>query len=186
MTSEIANAIWTILVEECGASDLPDSRGSFVYYATTKDWITFRFQGDLGLEGKVNRGPPTGYNPSHWQVSYSKEDYSLERAVKEELANRRLATLWAESQEPKPSLPVQLMARQERITLVAHAETLGWDTTELPTFSDGSWYQHMTRGKLEEVWIGMRYIQCVYTAPDVIDFYTDPEAAKMILEVSRP
>jgi hypothetical protein len=92
LTEQEADAVYTILIEECGERDHADGRerGSFVRYMTSNEnGKEFRFQGALGFGGKcwINSNRPVPY------VTYYPEDYSVERENMVDRANERIAAL---------------------------------------------------------------------------------------------
>jgi len=73
LSSEVANEIWTILVEECGASeDSVVGRGNFVPFLLTEPsggLSEYRFQGEIGFGGKIY------FNPRQFYVGcYTEEE----------------------------------------------------------------------------------------------------------------
>jgi hypothetical protein len=85
----IADEIWKVLVETCGARDPNDwMRRSLRSYLTDgADWHEFRFQGVLGFGGKF-------CDDGHrWRVKCYPEDRTPEREQMIAEANRRLAEL---------------------------------------------------------------------------------------------
>ncbi|MCK5641158.1 MAG: hypothetical protein KAJ19_10185 [Gammaproteobacteria bacterium] len=82
MTTEQANAVFDILVEDCGACE--DERGSFVHYFTTGGQ-EYRFRGMLGFGGK--------FRPKTMSVDYYPEDKTPERERIQATVNRKLAKL---------------------------------------------------------------------------------------------
>jgi len=87
MTPEVANDIYNILVEECGA---PESmRENFVYSQTNEFIKEWRFQGRLRFGGKFWRRR----DDSQWDVNYYPEDQTAERDAMQARANERLADL---------------------------------------------------------------------------------------------
>ena len=85
MNEATANAIYDILVEECGAP--MRNRRDFVYHQTDSDIREWRFSGSLGFGGKFWRS-------DKWYVSYYQEHQTPERDAMERAANARLATLY--------------------------------------------------------------------------------------------
>jgi len=87
ITEEIANAIYDILVDTCGAN--PQDRATFVHSHTEAKYLSteFRFCGLIGFGGKFR-------NYSGWWVDcYNEEvNYSSMRAILH--ANRKLQALW--------------------------------------------------------------------------------------------
>ena len=95
MTEEMANRVYDVLVETCGAPDRKDSwdRESFVRNHLGDDPATeWRFQGLLGFGGKFWR---EGYG-TKWDVSYYSEDRTDERDKMVGEANKKLALLLEE------------------------------------------------------------------------------------------
>lgn len=84
-------AIYDVLVEECGAWDSPDHREAFA--VLFPGCVEYRFQGSLGFGGKVwaNRGSV--------YVNCYLEDLTPERAEAIRRANARLAVPYTEGDE---------------------------------------------------------------------------------------
>jgi hypothetical protein len=87
LTNEQANAVYSILVEECGAPD--GQRVDFVYHATTQDGehgagLEWRFQGSLGFGGKYYH-----HAGRQWVDCYT-EDETPERLASIQRAEARL------------------------------------------------------------------------------------------------
>lgn len=94
MNEKTANAIYDILVEECGAPSHADSRMNFVQSQIVEVVREWRFQGNLMFGGKFWRqeyGRPSRNNS--WYVNYYNEHQTPERDAMQEAANARLATL---------------------------------------------------------------------------------------------
>lgn len=97
ITPEVANQIWDIIVETCGANDHPDSwdRQSFVNFAsadeaTQKDrgsWTEWRFCGSFGFGGKV-------WNNGDFYVTCYKEEETRANLKRVQAANARLSALY--------------------------------------------------------------------------------------------
>jgi len=91
LTPEQADAVYTILVEECGADDATYARDSFVRYMTddsvVKEW---RLIGDLGFGGKcrINSNHPLPY------VDCYPEHETPERLAMIAKANERITALF--------------------------------------------------------------------------------------------
>lgn len=87
ITQEVANQIWDILVETCGASEtsLAFGRDAFIRCATDS-WTEFRFGGELGGGGKV-------YNNGTFYVATYREEETPRRIKMMEKANQRLSAL---------------------------------------------------------------------------------------------
>lgn len=87
LTAEQANAIWDVLVEHAGASEL--GRSDFVDVETWQDCTEYRFQGSLGFGGKFWR------NRDRWYVTAYPEDVRglPERQQAIDTANAALAEL---------------------------------------------------------------------------------------------
>jgi hypothetical protein len=87
-----AEAIWAVLVEECGAK----TDHGFVHHQTNRHVTEWRFIGNLGFGGKFwrnsSRRPDDSWG-EHWYVTYYPEDQSAERDAAENAANERLWTL---------------------------------------------------------------------------------------------
>lgn len=92
-TPDQANAIYDVLVEECGAPLDDDSRVMFgVYLAGGGAFpFEFRFQGDLGFGGKFRATA----DACRWRVDCYPEDRTPERDEMVRRANARLAELEA-------------------------------------------------------------------------------------------
>lgn len=85
--ADVADAIWCVLVEECGCRDDPRDRSSFTHYLGASDWAEWRFQGALGFGGKF-------YNDHFsWRVGCYREDDTPERLAMMARANARLAAM---------------------------------------------------------------------------------------------
>jgi hypothetical protein len=100
VTPATANAIYSILVEECGADSAADSRGDFVDYLARPTFLNggayeFRFQGSLGFGGKFRMAA----GGSRWRVDYYPEDRTPERDAMVERANDRLFKLESRAAE---------------------------------------------------------------------------------------
>ena len=85
MNNQKANAIFDILVQECGA--FGDDRLGFVYNQTTEPVSEWRFCGKLGFGGKFWR------NNGRMYVSCYPDDETPERMKMIEAANKRLELL---------------------------------------------------------------------------------------------
>ena len=85
MNDQKANAIFDILVKECGAFD--DDRLGFVYNQTAEPVSEWRFCGKLGFGGKFWR------NNGKWYVNCYREDETPKRMKMIEAANKRLELL---------------------------------------------------------------------------------------------
>lgn len=121
LTSEQADAIYTILVEECGEIDYADNRQreSFVRYMTNDDDYPkeFRFQGDLGFGGKCRLNGNRGGVP---YVDFYPEDHTVARENMVDRANERIASLLAtQAQAPNVTQPAQSLARQFAAALLS-------------------------------------------------------------------
>ena len=82
MNEQKANAIFDILVQECGASE--EDRLGFVYQQTTEDVREWRFCGFLGFGGKF-------WNKADGIcVNCYREDETPERRKMIDAANKRL------------------------------------------------------------------------------------------------
>lgn len=92
LTRDQANAVYDILIEECGATDpRGHERVSFAYYMMDeRSFKEFRFQGSLGFGGKcrLNGNYPVPY------VDCYREDQTTERLVMILRANERIAALF--------------------------------------------------------------------------------------------
>ena len=87
MDAELAYHIYTILIEECGASDRTRDREDFIAEATQSTFSEYRFCGNLGFGGKFykSRSKP------HWYVSLYPEDRTPVRDETVSQANKRLS-----------------------------------------------------------------------------------------------
>ena len=83
---EVANKIYDILVEECGAWE--GDRDMFLFHF--KDITEYRFCGNLGFGGKIWRRQPLFSPPSYW-VSCYPEDRTPSINEMVQKANARLA-----------------------------------------------------------------------------------------------
>ena len=97
LTEQEANAVYSILVEECGASRRPEEKLSFMFYMTDdghplKEW---RFQGSLGFGGKCR----INSNHEHPYVDCYPEDETPARRRAIDRANARLAAMFEAEQE---------------------------------------------------------------------------------------
>lgn len=84
--SELAEAVYDVLVEECRAH--PDDRATFVRNFDEHARLEWRFVGALGMGGKVWKQT----RPMLFVTCYS-EDETPERLAMIERANARLAAL---------------------------------------------------------------------------------------------
>ena len=87
LTPEQANAVYDILVQECGAWDRDYERQNFVMNQTTEEVPEWRFCGKLGFGGKFWNNCGRRY------VTCYREDENPERLKMIEAANKRLAAL---------------------------------------------------------------------------------------------
>jgi hypothetical protein len=90
MTRDQANAVYDILVQECGASETYLScseRGHFIQQQIEREVTEWRFCGNLGFGGKFWRIGGRLY------VSCYRDDETPERLKMIEAANKRLAAL---------------------------------------------------------------------------------------------
>jgi len=95
MNESTANAIWDILVAECGLRDDQRNREHFVYNQTHEVVREWRFQGALGFGGKFWR------SFGRWYVNNYREDETAERDAMIEKATARLTEL-KEKYRPAP------------------------------------------------------------------------------------
>ena len=79
-----ANAIYDILVEECGAPEEAYDREYFVRHQTTDEISEWRFQGNLGFGGKFWNCNNRLY------VNCYREDETPLRQIMIDVANKRL------------------------------------------------------------------------------------------------
>lgn len=79
-----ANAVYDVLVEECGA---PESMRDHFIYQTNGVVREWRFSGNLGFGGKFWR------SSGRWYVNNYNEDRTPERDAMIEAADKRLAEL---------------------------------------------------------------------------------------------
>lgn len=93
LTREQADAVYSVLVEECGATDdhMSFDRDSFVHYFTNTAHPEFRFQGQLGFGGKCRMD---SHHPIP-RVDYYPEDYSVARENMIDRANARIQELFS-------------------------------------------------------------------------------------------
>jgi len=87
LTVEQANAIYDVLVKECGACDYGHDRESFVHRQITEEIPEWRFCGDLGFGGKFWR------NCGRWYVTCYREDETPKRLAMIDAANESLGKL---------------------------------------------------------------------------------------------
>lgn len=88
MNATLADLVWDILVEYCGASDRPFDREMFIRsQLKQKPPSEFRFCGRLGFGGKFWQ------NMGQLYVTCYPEDETKERKQMIEAANRALANL---------------------------------------------------------------------------------------------
>lgn len=96
LTSDEAANVYSILVEECGASARAEEQLSFAIYMTDefpiKEW---RFQGTLGFGGKCR----VNSNHNYPYVTCYPEDETPARLAAIERANARLAALFGAALE---------------------------------------------------------------------------------------
>ena len=94
MKKDVAEAIWRILVEVCGARNSMISKMQFINFHTSTHAIPseWRFQGDLGFGGKFWHAGESGKAEVIYVTCY-KEDKNVERASKIDEANKRLAEI---------------------------------------------------------------------------------------------
>ena len=90
------DALYTILVEECRASE--DLRADFLYTAKTGRLKEFRFRGALGLGGKLRSAPLARGERLIW-VEYYPADHTAERDKMIDAAYTRILTLVRAAQE---------------------------------------------------------------------------------------
>jgi hypothetical protein len=85
LSPEIADKVWTILVEECEASKREEEREVFVFLMGRNNIAEYRFCGSLGFGGK--------FWSDRFKVSCYIEDETEEKRLAMERANARLAIL---------------------------------------------------------------------------------------------
>jgi hypothetical protein len=83
LSSDIADKVWTILVEECGVPER--EREIFIFLIGMDDITEYRFCGNLGFGGK--------FWPNKFEVNCYQEDENEERRTAMEKANGRLVAL---------------------------------------------------------------------------------------------
>lgn len=83
LSHELADEVWTVLVEECGANE--NDRENFVFLTNIQDIAEYRFIGNLGFGGKFWSGK--------FIVSCYPEDSNEMREAAIQKANARLAAL---------------------------------------------------------------------------------------------
>lgn len=91
--ADIADRIYSILVETCGASSNSHDRDSFIYNHTKTEYTSqeFRFGGWLGFGGKFrNHG-------NFWSVDCYREDESAVTLLMIDNANTKLQALYLET-----------------------------------------------------------------------------------------
>jgi hypothetical protein len=91
LTEREANAVWSVLVTEAGASSDADDRREFVYHQTTEFVSEFRFMGSLGFGGKFWRGR----RDERWYVTCYPEHMTPDRRQIVADTNAALAELHA-------------------------------------------------------------------------------------------
>lgn len=91
MNEKKANAIYDILVQECGARE--DERPSFLFHQTAEQVSEWRFCGKLGFGGKFWRQGGSLFTKELIYVDCYKEDRTPERQAMIEAASKRLAAL---------------------------------------------------------------------------------------------
>lgn len=84
----VAEEVWTILVETCGADNREPHHSDFVRFAANQGITEYRFMGKLGFGGKV-------YAQGGFWVSCYPEDRTPERLQMILEANKRLKPLWS-------------------------------------------------------------------------------------------
>lgn len=82
---KVANVLFDIVVEECGALEL--DREDYVRYATSSEPLEYRFGGLLGFGGKIY------HNGDRVYVSCYVEDFNETRSRMITRANARIAEL---------------------------------------------------------------------------------------------
>lgn len=87
---QLADAVYTVLVEECGAPD-DRMRHSFIRYFTSERFPEWRFQGHLGFGGKCRI--TSNYKIPH--VDCYREDETPDRLAMIDRANARIQELFA-------------------------------------------------------------------------------------------
>jgi hypothetical protein len=103
----VANQIYSILEEECGASKYGHDRFEFVVQMCDRDCTEFRFQGFLGFGGKLYRSYDKVY------VGYYPEDETSDRKIAADKANKRIETL-LEVSGVKPESAEEYRRRKNR------------------------------------------------------------------------
>jgi hypothetical protein len=89
LEESIADRIWTVLVQEAGASER--DRAAFVYHQTHHFVTEYRFCGNLGFGGKIWRG--SSYQSPVYVTCYG-EDENTKRTKAIENTNRKLKELF--------------------------------------------------------------------------------------------
>lgn len=89
VTEPIARAIYTVVIEECGAD--PEFISDFSSVAQAGDWTEWRFCGGLGFGGKLRA--PGSFGRNYPVVTCYPEDETPTRQQAIDLANARLRSL---------------------------------------------------------------------------------------------
>jgi hypothetical protein len=84
----IAEMIWQVLVETCGADNTDHHRETFVRTAQVQGITEYRFMGKLGFGGKL-------YAQGEFRVDCYHEDLTSEREKMIDVANERLKQFWS-------------------------------------------------------------------------------------------
>lgn len=84
LTENMAERVWVVLVEECGANPSADAKWEFVHHQTREHCSEYRFQGKLGFGGKLWN------NSLRLSVNCYPEDLTDERGEIMMRANARL------------------------------------------------------------------------------------------------
>ena len=89
ITTELADKIWDILVEDCGA--IETEREGFIHAAKTTKNLEYRFCGKLGFGGKIYLETPP-------RISCYSEDRTKERDEIIQKTNKKLSELYETTQ----------------------------------------------------------------------------------------
>ena len=89
MISElVANTIWSMLVEDCGARKDDIDRHEFVAYLMSEERGEWRFIGNLGFGGKFY------FSPFEFRIGCYKEDTTEEKTLLIEETNQKLEPIF--------------------------------------------------------------------------------------------
>ena len=98
VSEEIANKIWSVLIEHCGvrrpepgSTEARYDSYSFVHDAMEGSWVEYRFGGAIGFGGKV------WHNAGKFYVSCYREEETPAVNAMIEAANKALAEIYTEA-----------------------------------------------------------------------------------------